>query len=56
MYFSQQVVREVKHLETGQPSEREVVQGGYGVVTEVEAGQLLLEPEGQFSYFSYLVA
>ena len=47
---------EVERLETRKPVEREVGEAGDGVVAEVEAGQPVLEPEGQLIDLSYLVA
>ena len=52
----QQIVGEVERLETRKPVEREVGEAGDGVVAEVEAGQPVLEPEGQLIDLSYLVA
>ena len=47
---------EVERFETREPVEREVGEAGDGVVAEVEAGQPVLEPEGQLIDLSYLVA
>ena len=49
-------MREIERPESRKPSERKVGEAGDGVVTQVEAGQTLLEPEGELSYLSYLVA
>ena len=51
----QQIVREVKGLESRKPSEREVGERGNGIVTQVEAGQPVLESEGEISNLSNMV-
>ena len=56
LQFPEQVVGEIERPESRKPGEREVGEVGYGVVSQVEAGQLLLESEGELGNLGNLVA